>query len=114
MLIALLAATVYGGGHRGQKSPEPDQYILIHAGTLLAIPGEKPAANMTVVIKNDRIERITSGYLTKDNAGVPAGSMLEIIDLSDRFILPGLMDAHTHLRQEPSRGRGRTERGDRP
>lgn len=114
ILMALLATAAQAGGHVGQASPDPDQYVLIHAGTLLAVPGNPPRNEMTVVVKNDRIEHIAGGYLTESNADIPAGSMIEIVDLSDRFVLPGLMDAHTHLRDEPSRGRRRTERGDRP
>ena len=38
---------------------------------------------------------------------------VEVIDLSDRFVMPGLMDAHVHLQHEPSFSRRRTERGDR-
>ena len=69
---------------------------------------------MTVVVKNDRIERVVDGLLDAAAIDAPAGSSVEIVDLSDRFVLPGLMDAHVHLRGEPSRGSRRRERGDRP
>lgn len=36
-----------------------------------------------------------------------------MIDLSGKFVLPGLMDAHVHLSHQPSFGRRRVERGDR-
>lgn len=119
ILITLMAATsaAQAGAHRGAQA-KPDEYVLVHAGTLLAVPGEKPQSNMTVVVKNDRIDRVEAGFLTADAVGAAAGSdvadlTVEIIDLSDRFVLPGLMDSHVHLSHEPSRGRRRTVRGDR-
>jgi imidazolonepropionase-like amidohydrolase len=90
----------------------PDHYILIHAGTLLAIPGKPPNSQMTIVVKNDRIDRIVTGFITMDEVGAPAGADFEVIDLSDRFVLPGLMDSHVHLAHQPSRGRRRVQRGD--
>ena len=49
----------------GPGQPPPDRYVLIHAGTLLAVPGTKPQSQMTVVVKNDRIAAIEKGYLTE-------------------------------------------------
>ncbi len=109
----MTAATAQPTGPRGSHQAKPDHYILIHAGTLLAIPGKKPQSNMTVVVKNNRIERVEKGFLDATAIGIESTADIEIIDLSDRFILPGLMDSHVHLSHEPSRGRRRTERGDR-
>lgn len=95
-----------------QAQPAPDHYVLIHAGTLLAVPGTKPQSQMTVVVKNDRIASVEKGYLAEAPGAAP-GSVVQVIDLSDRFVLPGLMDAHVHLQHEPSYSRRRTERGDR-
>ncbi|MGI9342895.1 MAG: amidohydrolase family protein [Gammaproteobacteria bacterium] len=121
MILRLLLATLVAfaghaiaGAHRGAPAPTPDKYVIVHAGTLLATPGEQPQSDMTVVVKNDRIERFVAGLLDADAIDAPTGSSVEIVDLSDRFVLPGLMDAHVHLRGEPSRGSGRRERGDRP
>lgn len=115
LLAALFMAVTaaQAGGHRGASPSTPDRFVVLHTGTLLAVPGEQPQSDMTIVIRNDRIVRIDKGFLTADALGAAAGASIEIIDLSDRFVLPGLMDAHVHLRQEPSRARRRTERGDR-
>ena len=117
LLLATLVAVsghAIAGAHRGAPAPTPDRYVVIHAGTLLTVPGEPPRSNMSVVVRNDRIERVAAGQLDADAIDAPTGSSVEIIDLSDRFVLPGLMDAHVHLRGEPSRGSRRRERGDRP
>ncbi len=95
------------------EPPPADRYQLIHAGTLLAVAGKAPQERMTVVVRNDRVERVVAGYLDQNGLAAPAGSTVQVIDLSDRFVLPGLMDAHVHLRSEPSFSRRRTERGDR-
>lgn len=36
---------------------------LIHAGNLLAVPGEAPEARQTVLIRGDRIDAIEDGFL---------------------------------------------------
>jgi imidazolonepropionase-like amidohydrolase len=64
---------------------------LIYAGTLLAVPGEAPLAAQTITIEGNRIMHIDAGFLEPQNAGV------RVIDLSDKFVLPGLMDMHVHL-----------------
>jgi imidazolonepropionase-like amidohydrolase len=110
LYAVVLPAQPAGVGAPGQ--PPPDRYLLIHAGTLLAVPGTSPEAGMTVVVRNDRIAAIERGYISTV-AGMPPGATLQVIDLSDRFVLPGLMDAHVHLWHEPSFSRHRAERGDR-
>jgi imidazolonepropionase-like amidohydrolase len=62
---------------------------LIHAGELLAIPGKAPAREMTIIVDGDRIAGIQKGYVETEGATV--------IDLRDKFVLPGLMDMHVHL-----------------
>ncbi|MBT8066340.1 MAG: amidohydrolase family protein [Gammaproteobacteria bacterium] len=73
-----------------------DHVRLIHAGELLAIPGERPLRDQTIVIENDRIVDVQSGFT---DAGSFDGNV-DIIDLRDKFVLPGLMDMHVHLQGE--------------
>lgn len=76
------------------------------------MPGAGPLREMTVVVRNERITAVEKGYVTAV-ASAGQGADVQVIDLSDRFVLPGLMDAHVHLQHEPSFSRRRTERGDR-
>ena len=38
---------------------------LIHAGTLLAVPGQEPLQNQTVVITDGKIVSVQDGFLTQ-------------------------------------------------
>jgi len=67
--------------------------ILLHAGTLLAKPGEEPRSKQTVRIENGRIAAVSAGYAA-------AKGDERLIDLSDHFVLPGLIDCHVHLTGE--------------
>ena len=67
--------------------------VLVHAGTLLAKPGEEPLTKQTIAIDKGRIVSVAAGFTAarRDDA---------IIDLSDAFVLPGLIDCHVHLTGE--------------
>lgn len=69
---------------------------LIHAGELLAIPGESPRSNQTIVVVDDKIVEITNGFSSAESFD----GNVRVIDLSDKFVLPGLMDMHVHLQGE--------------
>lgn len=70
---------------------------IIHAGTLLAVADERPVSRYSIIIIRDgRIEEVRSGYI--EGAAVSGGA--EIIDLRNAFVLPGLIDLHTHITAE--------------
>jgi len=66
---------------------------VIHAGTLLAVPGQAPKSNQSIIVAGKRIVRVEDGFV--DPASLDGDATL--IDLSDKFVLPGLMDMHVHL-----------------
>ena len=70
--------------------------ILIHAGQLLAVPGEAPKSDQTIVLEDQKIVTVRDGYIT----AAQFGSEAIVIDLKDQFVLPGLMDMHVHLQSE--------------
>jgi imidazolonepropionase-like amidohydrolase len=67
--------------------------IVIHAGRLLADASQAPLAKQSVRIENGRIHSIAAGFVDP-----PAGARL--IDLKEKFVLPGLIDCHVHLMSE--------------
>ena len=63
---------------------------VVHAGTLLADARETPKRQQSLLIEGTRIKSIASGFVDP-----PPGAM--VIDLRDKFVLPGLIDCHVHL-----------------
>jgi imidazolonepropionase-like amidohydrolase len=63
--------------------------VVIHAGHLLDVKTGKTLANQTIVIEGDKINSVGS------DAQLPAGAT--VIDLPNATVLPGLIDAHTHI-----------------
>ncbi|MDX2148188.1 MAG: amidohydrolase family protein [Planctomycetota bacterium] len=81
-----------------EPAAERDRYVLVRCGRLLAVPGEAVTRDVTIVIKNRRIERIMPGFDGPDLAQErAAGADVVETDLRDRFVLPGLIDCHVHL-----------------
>ncbi len=78
-----------------QQSAEPAT-TFIHAGHLLDVKSGKMLDNVLVTIKGDQVADVaTSGT-------APKGA--HIIDLPKATLLPGLIDAHTHLTFDPNFG----------
>jgi imidazolonepropionase-like amidohydrolase len=86
-----------------EVAAEADRWTLIHCGGLLDVPGKPARGNSTLVVKNDAVERVVDGYAAVD-AVVPAERRAgaKVIDLKNRFVLPGLIDCHVHLTFETS------------
>lgn len=90
--LCLVAAAAAGAA---EAPPAP--LTVIHAGTLLAAPPAAPRPRQSLLVRGDRIVEIRDGYVDPaglQGAGEPAP---RLIDLSNRFVLPGLLDGHVHL-----------------
>lgn len=64
--------------------------IVIHAGHLIAEPGQPVRGASTILIENGRIASVAPGFQ-------PADAGATLIDLKDKYVLPGLIDSHVHL-----------------
>lgn len=67
---------------------------VIHAGRLLDKPGQPPRGPSTLVVRAGKIESVRDGLLSPDQAGAPGA---RVVDLSQRFVMPGLIDTHVHV-----------------
>jgi len=89
---ALLVSPVFA--QQPAAAPQP-KTTVIHAGHLLDVKTGKMLDNVLVTIEGDKIAAISTG-------AAPKGA--NVIDLSNATLLPGMIDAHTHLTYEPSFG----------
>lgn len=94
MCALALAATAAFPALAGAE-PTESAVTYVHAGRLLADPATgRVSRDQTLVIADGRVREIVDGFVGQGN----------VIDLSDRFVLPGLIDSHVHLtgQQSPS------------
>jgi imidazolonepropionase-like amidohydrolase len=74
-------------------APEPaPRIVAVRAGRLIDGQGGPPIRDAVILIQGDRVTAVGPGLQ------IPAGA--EVIDLSQKTVLPGLIDCHTHLTQQ--------------
>jgi imidazolonepropionase-like amidohydrolase len=86
----------------------PPPFSIIHAGLLLAEPGKQPVSKATIAVEKGSIKEIKAGFLDAAALGLPADT--PVIDLTDKFVMPGFIDLHVHLSGGAERGRDLTLR----
>ncbi len=87
---ALLLTLSVGSPAAPAPAAQPSPLLYIHAGNLLADPQDGHVlARKTLVIQDGKVLRIDDGFTAPPNA--------QVVDLSDRFVMPGLIDGHVHL-----------------
>jgi imidazolonepropionase-like amidohydrolase len=92
VVVALLALA---GQVVAQQSSRP---VVVHAGHVLDVKTGKLVSDQTLIIENGKI--VSAGASAETKA--PADAVR--IDLSSATVLPGLIDAHTHLTMDPKFG----------
>ena len=93
-LLAAVAAAALAMPADAQITPAPSRtqtepVTVIHAGTLIAVPGEAPRRNASVVVQGRRILEVRVGFV--DVAGA------RVVDLRSGTVMPGFIDMHVHL-----------------
>jgi len=69
---------------------------IIHAGRLIDGRSDQPRTEMSLVVDEGRITRVTSGYVEPQHGD-------KLIRLTEHTVMPGLMDMHTHLQSQHSK-----------
>ena len=75
--------------------PPPPEGVAIRAGRLFDPRTGTNLANQVILVKGDKITDVGPA----DRVKIPAGA--RVIDLSNATVLPGLIDRHVHLMQDP-------------
>jgi imidazolonepropionase-like amidohydrolase len=89
LAFAALAAMSFAASAAAQDA-------VIHAGHVLAVPGEGYLTQQTILIEGGRIVSVTPGYKTHKK--------YPVIDLKSAYVLPGLIDSHVHITGENGAG----------
>jgi imidazolonepropionase-like amidohydrolase len=71
----------------------PATRVAIRAGRLIDGLGGAPMTDAVILVENDRITAVGQGL------AIPTGA--RVIDLSRATVLPGFIDAHTHVTSQP-------------
>ncbi len=89
-IVCCLTAILLAGGMAAAQSPAP-RHVVIRPGHLLDVKTGNTLSGQAIVIEDDKIVSVGPAADAKLAPGT------ETIDLPSATVLPGLIDAHTHL-----------------
>jgi imidazolonepropionase-like amidohydrolase len=95
-ICIILIATFAAATALAQQAAPASTRIVVRAGKLLDVRSGKTLTNQTIVIEDGKI--VSVGPHPESTADA------NIIDLSGKTVLPGLIDAHTHITFNPRFG----------
>lgn len=72
------------------------QKTLLHCGKMIDVKSGKTLSQMTITVEGDEIVALQDGYQKPGKNNV-------VIDLTQKVVMPGLIDMHVHLENETSK-----------
>jgi imidazolonepropionase-like amidohydrolase len=94
LLLALLASTCVFG----QQTATAPSRTVVRAGKFLDVRTGKTLTNQSIVIEDGKIVSVGP------DSGAAGDASVKVFDLTGKTVLPGLIDAHTHLTFDPRFG----------
>jgi imidazolonepropionase-like amidohydrolase len=91
IVTAAVGASLFAQSAARPDPPAGKGVVVLKAARLVDGTGRAPMTNAAIVVTDDRITAVGPAA----TVGVPAGA--RVIDLGDATLLPGFIDAHTHL-----------------
>jgi len=106
LAVGLLLMATGGRSARAQASANGTNKIALTGVTLFDGTGRAPQRNETLLIEGERIAAV----FPDGSRAMPAG--VTRLELTGRYVIPGLIDSHVHVATDPSGedSRARTER----
>jgi imidazolonepropionase-like amidohydrolase len=72
------------------------QKTILHCGTLVDTRNEKMLKEVSVVVEGNRILELKNGYMAPQGKDV-------VIDLKNKYVMPGLIDMHVHIESQTAK-----------
>ncbi len=91
--MGLVALALVGVRGSAAQLAEPGQVVVLRAARMLDVRGGKVVSPAEVLVRGDTIAEVG------EHVSRPAGA--QVMELGDRTLMPGLIDAHVHLFLHP-------------
>ncbi|HEV3277862.1 MAG TPA: amidohydrolase family protein [Terriglobia bacterium] len=97
-MLSVACLAIFSLSAAAQEEPATRVPVAVRAGHLLDVKTGEYRQDQIILIEGDRIKAVGTASEVK----IPAGARM--VDLSNRTVLPGLIDCHTHLTFSPFTG----------
>ena len=97
LVLALGCSALAVCGQAAKNTAAAQQTVYVKAGHLFDATSDNLRDNVVLVVEGERISKVAPA----GDVSIPAGAT--VVDLSKDWVLPGLIDCHTHLESRSDR-----------